>query len=248
MSSSNAFVSYLLHLADTSLILAQRNAEWCGHGPILEQDIAITNITLDLVGQSRLYYQEAANLINAAENKNETEDSLAFLRDERAFKNYLICELPNGDWAHTILRQFLFSSFQSLLLEKLSTHNNSELAAIAVKSLKEVQYHVKWSSEWVIRLGDGTDESSRRMNEAIKTIWPYTGEFFITEDFEEQWVAGLKDTWTKNVQLIFDEAKLSLPSNVFMQTGGKKGIHTEHFGFLLAEMQTLQRSYPGANW
>jgi ring-1,2-phenylacetyl-CoA epoxidase subunit PaaC len=248
MSSSNASASYLLHLADTSLILAQRNAEWCGHGPILEQDIAITNITLDLVGQARMYYQQAANLINAAENKNETEDSLAFLRDERAFKNYLICELPNGDWAQTILRQFFYSSFQILLLEKLSTHQNSELAAIAVKSLKEVQYHVKWSSEWVIRLGDGTEESSKRMNDAIEKLWAYTGEFFILEDFEENWVSNLKDAWTNNVQLIFDEAKLTIPLNVFMQTGGKKGVHTEHFGYVLAEMQTLQRSFPGANW
>jgi ring-1,2-phenylacetyl-CoA epoxidase subunit PaaC len=248
MSSSNASASYLLHLADTSLILAQRNAEWCGHGPILEQDIAITNITLDLVGQARMYYQQAANLINAAENKNETEDSLAFLRDERAFKNYLICELPNGDWAQTILRQFFYSSFQILLLEKLSTHQNSELAAIAVKSLKEVQYHVKWSSEWVIRLGDGTEESSKRMNDAIEKLWAYTGEFFILEDFEENWVSNLKDEWTNNVQLIFDEAKLTIPINVFMQTGGKKGVHTEHFGYVLAEMQTLQRSFPGANW
>jgi ring-1,2-phenylacetyl-CoA epoxidase subunit PaaC len=248
MSSSNASASYLLHLADTSLILAQRNAEWCGHGPILEQDIAITNITLDLVGQARMFYQQAANLINAAENKNETEDSLAFLRDERAFKNYLICELPNGDWAQTILRQFFYSSFQILLLEKLSTHQNSELAAIAVKSLKEVQYHVKWSSEWVIRLGDGTEESSKRMNDAIEKLWAYTGEFFILEDFEENWVSNLKDAWTNNVQLIFDEAKLTIPLNVFMQTGGKKGVHTEHFGYVLAEMQTLQRSFPGANW
>jgi ring-1,2-phenylacetyl-CoA epoxidase subunit PaaC len=241
-------INGVLHIADTALILGQRNAAWCAHGPILEQDIAITNITLDLIGQARNFYQYAALLINEADNKNETEDTLAFLRNERDFKNFLICELPNGDWAQTILRQFFFSTFQQLMYQKMMHSSDNQLAAIAAKSIKETNYHVKWSSEWVIRLGDGTDESNQRMKNAIEYLWSYTGEFFIAADYETIDVAGLKNEWFEKVKLVFDEATLSIPENTFMQTGGKTGVHTEHLGFILPEMQSLQRNFPGVEW
>ncbi len=246
-------IDYLLFLADTTLILAQRNGEWCGHGPVLEQDIAITNITLDLVGQARNFYQYAAQLLNEKYGSNETEDSLAYLRNERAFKNLLIAELPNGDWAQSVLRQFFFSVYQSQLFTQLQNSSDEQLAAIATKSLKETKYHVKWSSEWVIRLGDGTAESHARMNHALDTLWPYTGEFFVPATFELPVVsgydpAGFREPWLQKVEEIFVEATLSMPAPCFMHTGGKTGVHTEHMGFILAEMQSLQRSYPGAEW
>ena len=241
-------INSVLHIADTALILGQRNAAWCAHGPILEQDIAITNITLDLIGQARNFYQYAALLINEADNKNETEDTLAFLRNERDFKNLLICELPNGDWAQTILRQFFFSTFQQLMYQEMIKSSDSQIAAIAAKSIKETNYHVKWSSEWVIRLGDGTDESNQRMKNAIEYLWQYTGEFFIAAEYEIMDVAALKNEWLEKVKSIFDEATLSMPENTFMQTGGKTGVHTEHLGFVLPEMQSLQRNFPGVEW
>jgi ring-1,2-phenylacetyl-CoA epoxidase subunit PaaC len=241
-------INGVLHIADTALILGQRNAAWCAHGPILEQDIAITNITLDLIGQARNFYQYAALLINEADNKNETEDTLAFLRSERDFKNLLICELPNGDWAQTILRQFFFSTFQQLMYQEMIKNRDNQIAAIAAKSIKETNYHVKWSSEWVIRLGDGTDESNQRMKNAIEYLWQYTGEFFIAAEYEIVDVVALKNQWLEKVKLVFDEATLSIPENTFMQTGGKTGVHTEHLGFILPEMQSLQRNFPGAEW
>jgi ring-1,2-phenylacetyl-CoA epoxidase subunit PaaC len=241
-------INGVLHIADTALILGQRNAAWCAHGPILEQDIAITNITLDLIGQARNFYQYAALLINETENKNETEDTLAFLRNERDFKNLLICELPNGDWAQTILRQFFFSTFQQLMYQEMIKSSDSQIAAIAAKSIKETNYHVKWSSEWVIRLGDGTDESNQRMKNAIEYLCQYTGEFFIAAEYEIIDVAALKNQWVEKVKLVFDEATLTIPENTFMQTGGKTGVHTEHLGFILPEMQSLQRNFPGAEW
>ena len=203
---------------------------------------------MDLIGQARNFYQYAASLINEADNKNETEDTLAFLRNEREFKNFLICELPNGDWAQTILRQFFFSTFQQLMYQEMIKSSDSQIAAIAAKSIKENNYHVKWSSEWVIRLGDGTDESNQRMKNAIEYLWQYTGEFFIAAEYEIIDVAALKNQWLEKVKLVFDEATLSMPENTFMQTGGKTGVHTEHLGFILPEMQSLQRNFPGAEW
>jgi ring-1,2-phenylacetyl-CoA epoxidase subunit PaaC len=241
----NKLIDYILHLADTTLILAQRNAEWCGHGPILEQDIAITNISLDLIGQSRNFYQYAAILIG----EDATEDSLAFLRKEREFKNLLLVEQPNGDWGQTILRQYLFSQFQYLLFEKLQHSKDEQLAAITAKALKEIKYHVRWSSEWVIRLGDGTAESKTRMLKAIEEIWKYTGEMFVPAEYEKEIdVTLLKDEWLQKVKIIFDDATLPLPENIFMQTGGKQGIHTEHLGYILTELQYMQRTYPNAAW
>lgn len=236
--------AYILHLADTTLILAQRNSECCAHGPILEQDIAITNISLDLLGQARNFYQHAAAMIG----KNTTEDSLAYLRTEREFKNLLITELPNGDWAQIILRQFLFSVYQYELYSRLLKSEDAQLAAIAEKSLKEISYHVKWSSEWVIRLGDGTAESHQRINKAIDFLWMYTGEFFIPAAYEEVDTSMLKEAWLSKITEVFEEAGLHVPEHVFMQQGGKTGNHTEHLGYILAEMQSLQRTYPGAEW
>lgn len=241
---SSPLIDYTLHLADTTLILSQRNAEWCGHGPILEQDIAITNISLDLLGQSRLFYQYAADLIG-----NTDENKLAYLRTEREFKNLLLAEQPKGDWAQTTLRQYLFSQYQYLLLEKLQLSGNEQLAAIAAKSIKETAYHVRWSKEWVIRLGDGTAESHQRMLNAINELWRYTGELFVPAPYETLVnVALLKNDWEKNADAVFEEATLPYPVNTFTQLGGKTGLHTEHLGYILAEMQYLQRTYPDSQW
>jgi ring-1,2-phenylacetyl-CoA epoxidase subunit PaaC len=244
--STNQLVNFTLQLADTNLILAQRNGEWCAHGPILEQDIAITNITLDLIGQARNFYQYAAVLIGG----DATEDNLAYLRTEREYKNLLITELPKGDWAQTILRQFFYSIYAQLLFTQLLNGNDAQLSAIAEKSLKEVAYHVKWSSEWVIRLGDGTEESHLRMVKAIEIFWPYTGEFFVPAEYEKEWVdaASLQGDWLEKVIAIFNEATLAVPGATYMHTGGKQGTHTEHMGFILSDLQYLQRTYPGATW
>jgi ring-1,2-phenylacetyl-CoA epoxidase subunit PaaC len=268
--STNQLINYTLHLADNSLILGQRNSEWCGHGPILEQDIAITNISLDLIGQARNLYQYAAQLINDSQKSEGskapspegegvggevTEDSLAYLRTEREFKNCLLVEQPNGDWAQTILRQFLFSQYQYLLYLQLVNSKDKQISAIAEKSLKEVTYHLRWSSEWVIRLGDGTEESHNRMKKAFDELWRYTGEMFMPVYYEKEIGIDfnfLKEVWETKVKEIFDEASLIPPSGggeaVFSLKGGKEGIHTEHLGFILTELQYMQRTYPGCEW
>lgn len=259
---NDSLINYTLHLADNSLILGQRNSEWCGHGPVLEQDIAITNISLDLVGQARSFYQYAAIIINDHRNsesevlppggfRGASEDSLAYLRTEREFKNCLLVEQPRGDWAQTVLRQFLFSSYQYYLYQYLQNNSDNTIAAIAEKSVKETSYHLRWSSEWVIRLGDGTDESNRRIRAAIEENWRYTGEMFIPAPYETALgidVASLKYNWSKKIKEVFDEAGLQVPEKVFMQTGGKTGMHTEHLGFILTELQYMQRAYPNAEW
>jgi len=212
----------------------------------LEQDIALTNIALDLLGQSRLFYQYAAELMG-----NTDEDQLAYLRTEREYKNLLLAEQPNGDWGQTILRQYLYSQFQQLLFQQLVTHNDQQLCAIATKSLKETNYHVRWSSEWVIRLGDGTTESRERMLHAIDELWPYTGELFDPAAYEsvaDVDFTSLQQEWNKRVKLIFEEATLPVPEKIFMQQGGKTGAHTEHLGYILADLQYLQRTYPNSIW
>jgi ring-1,2-phenylacetyl-CoA epoxidase subunit PaaC len=224
----------------------------------LEQDIAITNISLDLLGQSRNFYQYAALLMNKEHPANEpavTEDSLAYLRKEREYKNLLLVEQPNGDWGQTILRQFLYSQFQYLLFIKLQDSADEQLSAIAAKGIKETTYHVRWSSEWVIRLGDGTEESHERITKAIDALWRYTGEMFIPAEYEKLVdVASLRDTWYQKVSAVFTEATLETPAPttekgaVFMQTGGKHGQHTEELGFILTDLQYMQRAYPGAQW
>lgn len=239
-------IRYLLHLADTSLILGQRNAEWCGHGPILEQDIALTNISLDLVGQARSFYQLAAERIG-----NTDEDKLFAFRNEREYMNLLLAEQPNGDWGNTILRQYLFSEYQLLLFQELKKSSDAELAAIAEKSVKETAYHRRWSSEWVIRLGDGTEESHARMEKALENLWPYTGEMFQATAYEKEMdmdPARFHAGWTAAVKAVLQEATLPYPENIFMQTGGKSGVHTEQLGYILADLQYLQRTYPGAEW
>jgi ring-1,2-phenylacetyl-CoA epoxidase subunit PaaC len=262
---NNPIIDYTLHLADNALIIAQRNSEWCGHGPILEQDIAITNISLDLIGQARSLYQYAAELMNVSTGGGSegvaTEDTLAYFRDSRQFKNCLLTEQPNGDWAQTILRQFFFSTYQFLLYQRLQQSTDATLAAIAEKSLKEVTYHVRWSSEWVIRLGDGTEESHVRILQAMDELWMFTGELFTPVAYETAAVkegvavdvSALKDEWLQKVSEIFAEATLPSPLEQeqgvkWMQTGGKEGLHTEHLGYILAEMQFMQRAYPGCEW
>lgn len=271
-------IQYIIHLADNALILGHRNSEWCGHGPILEQDIAISNIALDLIGQARMLYQHAATLINDYESSHRdnadqsfllsvrgalppgepvTEDSLAYLRDVTDFRNNLLAEQPNGDWAMTITRQFFISVYQLYLYQKLQSCTGKELAAIAAKSLKEVTYHVKWSSEWIIRLGDGTEESHRRITDAVNILWPFAGELFQSAPYEavgieQGWAANpelLKEQWTDRINAVMQEATLEMPVfKSWYQSGGKTGRHTEHLGFILAEMQFMQRAYPASEW
>ncbi len=243
----SSLIDYTIHLADSTHILSQRNSEWCGHGPILEQDIAITNISLDLLGQSRNFYQYAASLMNNDTN----EDQLAYMRSEREYKNLLLTEQPNTDWAHTVLRQYFFSQFQFLLFEQLQNHNDPQLAAIAAKSLKETTYHLRWSGEWVIRLGDGSEESHQRMIVAMDALWAYTGEMFIATPYEL--ISGidfkaLNENWLAKLQLLLAEARIPIPENTYFQTGGKTGTHTEHLGFILTDLQYMQRTYPNCEW
>jgi ring-1,2-phenylacetyl-CoA epoxidase subunit PaaC len=242
----DARISFLLYLADTSLILGQRNSEWCGHGPILEQDIALTNISLDLIGQARSLYQYAARLIGDTD-----EDKLFAFRNEREYRNLLLAEQPNGDWGNTILRQYLFSEFQLLLFQELKKSDDIDLAAIAEKSVKETMYHRRWSSEWVVRLGNGTEESHARMKKALENLWPYTGEMFQPAAYEKVFAldsASIHAAWTSAVKVVLEEATLPYPENVFMHTGGKSGVHTEQLGYILTDLQYLQRTYPGAEW
>jgi len=245
-------IQYLLHLADNALILSHRNSQWCGHGPILEQDIALTNIALDQLGQARNLFQYAALIITEKTGIPTTEDQLAYLRDTGAFKNCLLAELPNGHWGQTVLRNFLMGTYQFFLYQELQQIASGQLKAIADKSIKEITYHVRWSADWVVRLGDGTAESKARMVEALELLWPYTGEMLEPCDYELPLIAAqssfIKAAWEAKIAAVFEEATLVHPTNEWMQSGGKKGIHTEHLGYLLAEMQFLQRAYPGLEW
>lgn len=256
-NAKNVLVDFTLFLADSSLIMGHRLSEWTGHGPSIEQDIAITNIALDLIGQARNFYQYAAKVTNQIKNetKKVTEDDLAYLRDANEFKNVLISELPNGDWAFTVTKLFFFSTWQFYFYQKLVYSKDEQLSAIAEKSLKEVTYHVRWSGDWIIRLGDGTEESKRRMEKAVSNIWPYTDEMFKPAIFEENLkdsvtigVSKIKNDWLEKVNSVFIEATLSVPGDGWMQSGGKSGVHTEHLGYILAEMQFMQRAYPGLEW
>ena len=243
---------YILRIADNTLILGQRIAEWCGHGPVLEQDIAMTNIALDLIGQARSLYQYAAEL----EGKGRTEDDIAYLRDAWDFYNVLLVEQPNQDFAHTIVRQFLFDSFNFYFYQELLQSSDTHLAAIAEKSIKEVTYHLRYSSEWMIRLGDGTEESHERMQVALDKLWSFSEEALIADELDQKMLeAGIgidlskiKPLVDQKRKAIISEATLTLPENSWMQSGGKNGEHTEHLGFILAEMQYLQRAYPGMEW
>jgi ring-1,2-phenylacetyl-CoA epoxidase subunit PaaC len=248
----SSLFEYTLRLGDDSLILGHRLSEWCGHGPILEEDIAMTNIALDLVGQ-------ATTLLNYAgvvEGKGRDGDALAFLRFDREYKNALLVEQPNGDFAVTMVRQFLFDAYRKPLFEKMQHSKDEMLASIAEKSLKETRYHLKHSSEWIIRLGDGTEESNRRAREAVNTLWRYTSELFIMDELESELSAEgiapnlleIEAEWKSTVDAVFKEATLTIPQNNWKQSGGRKGMHSEHLGYILAELQYMQRAYPNMQW
>lgn len=250
--NSPAHFPALLRIADDRLILGHRTSEWCGHAPILEEDIALANIALDLIGQANLVLQHAG----AVEGAGRDEDALAFFRDATEFRNALLCELPRGDFGVTIVRQFLHGLYSLLQWEALTGSSDKTLSGIAAKALKESRYHVRHAGEWVIRLGDGTDESHRRAQEAVDALWPYTGELFMPPPDEADLVAAgittdvalLEASWRTQVDDVLRRATLRAPEGVWMQRGGRDGRHTEHLGHLLAEMQIIARSHPGAAW
>ena len=243
---------YCLRLGDDRLVLGHRTSEWCGHAPILEEDIALANIALDLVGQAALLLALAGKL----EGKGRDEDALAYLRNETEYRNLLICELPKGDFAFTIVRQFLYGVAAFLQLEGLAKSSHPDLAGIAAKALKETRYHVRHAGEWVIRLGDGTAESRRRAQAAVDELWRYTGEAFLGDEVDATLVAAglvpdvapLQAAWRAQVEDVLRRATLAVPKDGWMQRGGREGRHTEHLGHMLAEMQVLPRSFPGAQW
>lgn len=249
---NQALYEYVLRLSDDSLILGQRLGEWCGHGPILEEDIAITNISLDLIGQAISLYDFAAEL----EEKGRNHDQLAFLRFENEYKNVLLVEQPNGDFAMTMLRQFFFDAFRLPLYEALMQSPVEQLAAIAAKSVKETRYHLKHSSEWVIRMGDGTEESHRRAQAAIDHLWRYTNELFYQDAHDESLqkeglvpkMEAIESRWTETVQSVLTEATLTIPSNNWKFNGGREGRHSEHMGYILSDLQYMQRAYPNMEW
>jgi ring-1,2-phenylacetyl-CoA epoxidase subunit PaaC len=246
----NSLFQYTLRLADESLILGHRLSEWCGHGPVLEQDIAMINIALDLIGQARNYYQYAASSFQT------TEDDLAYLRDAHQYRNALLVEQPNGNFGQTIVRQFFFDVYHYYFLQELQHSKDETLAACAVKALKEVTYHLRWSSEWVIRLGDGTEESHKKVQEAIDDLWAYSGELLEMLPIDIEMVASgigvnltnLKEKYLERVNAILTEATLKLPNNNWMRKGGRVGTHSEHLGYILADLQFIQRAYPNSQW
>lgn len=248
----NALAEYLLRLGDDRLVLGHRLSEWCGHGPVLEEDIATANIALDLLGQATIFLRMAGQ----AEGKARDEDALAYWRDENQFRNASIAELPPGDFGFTILRQFFFSAWSFHHLEALSASTHAELAAVAAKALKETRYHVRHSSEWVLRLGDGTDESHRRAQASLDELWPWTGELSWQNEVDaELRQAGivpdlepLKPPWEAMVRDVAGRATLTIPSGPMRMSRGRQGKHTEHLGHLLAEMQIVARSHPDAKW
>lgn len=242
----------VLRLADDALILGHRLSEWCGHAPLLEEDLALANIALDLVGEARSLYTLAGEI----EGKGRDEDALAYRREERGYRNLLIAELPNGDFARTIVRQLLVSAVMAPYWTRAAASTDPRVAAIAAKAEKEVAYHLRHASEWVVRLGDGTEESRRRTEAALAELWPWTGELFETDAGERALAeagvlpdrGALKAEWLATVDAVLDEATLARPADGYMQSGGRRGVHTEHMGYLLAELQYLQRAYPNATW
>lgn len=248
----NHHYKYILRLADNGLINSQRLTEWTGHGPFLEEDLALTNITLDITGAAKSFLEYAAKV----EDKGRTEDDLAFLRNDRQFFNAQITELPNGDYARTIVRQVLVDCFDYYFYQELSKSKDETLAGIAQKSLKEVTYHLRHTSAWLERFGDGTEESHNKAQIALTEIWQYTNELFEMNEVDEilmkEGIAVdlnlVKAKWEKHISELVEKSTLAVPQNVFMQTGSRKGIHTEHLAFILAEMQALPRMYPDAKW
>lgn len=243
---------YVLRQADNALVLGHRLSEWTGHAPILEEDIALANMALDHIGQCRSLYAYAAEV----EGAGRDEDAYAYLRDAGGFLNVLLVEQPNGDFAATILRQLLFSAYAHPFWDLLTQSKDETLAAIAGKSVKEAAYHVRHAGEWVVRLGDGTEESRRRIEEALEDLWPYTGELFESDHAEralvERGIAvapeAIRPRWEETIEAVLTEATLARPADGWMQTGGRSGRHSEHLGHMLTELQFLQRAYPGAKW
>jgi ring-1,2-phenylacetyl-CoA epoxidase subunit PaaC len=244
--------TYALRRADDALILGHRLSEWCGHAPMLEEDMALSNIALDLIGQARELYGYAGRV----EGQGRGEDQLAYLREERQYRNLLLVEQPNGDFARTIARQLFYSAFADPYWRAMTGSKDATLAAIAAKSEKESAYHLRHAAEWMIRLGDGTEESHRRAQDAVDALWEFTGEMFDTDDAERRLIeagvaidpASLRETWQNTIATVLAEATLTLPSNPWMQQGGRSGRHTEHLGRLLTELQYMQRTYPGLTW
>jgi ring-1,2-phenylacetyl-CoA epoxidase subunit PaaC len=250
--SETPLVLYVLRRADDALILGHRLSEWCGHAPSLEEDMALSNIALDLIGQSRELYAHAARV----EGRDNTEDTLAYLRDVSQYRNLLLVERPNGDFAHTLVRQLFYSAFADPYWRAMMASKDATLAAIAAKSEKESAYHLRHTSEWIIRLGDGTDDSHARAQAAIDDFWAFTGEMFSMDEDERGLVdagiaidaAVLRPQWLKTVANVLGEATLQLPQNAWMQQGGRSGAHSEHLGHLLSELQYMQRAFPGLTW
>jgi ring-1,2-phenylacetyl-CoA epoxidase subunit PaaC len=259
-AQSPLLFDYLLRLADNGLVLAQRLGEWIGKGPVLEEDIGSTNVALDLLGQSRLWFGYAGEVEARHASSGRTEDELAYFRDSADFRNLLLVEQPNGNYADTIARQFLFDQWHVLLLGALTPSSDGRIAAIAAKAVKEARYHVERSADWVVRLGDGTELSHARMQAAIDALWMYTGEMFSVDPLERALIdAGiaadadaLRAPWASSVRAVLDDATITVPADPWMQgargRGGKQGVHTEHLSRLLAEMQVLPRAHPEARW
>jgi ring-1,2-phenylacetyl-CoA epoxidase subunit PaaC len=256
VDTDTPLLDYLLHLADTDLVLAQRLCEWVGKGPIVEEDIASTNVGLDLLGQARLWFGYASEVEKGARGVGRSEDQLAFLRDAHDFRNLLLVEQPNGSYADTIARQYLFDQWHVLVLGALARSSDARIAEIAAKAVKEARYHVERSADWVVRLGDGTEESHARMQDAIDGLWRFTGEMFTPAAAELELIANgvvadvrdLHAAWNDAVGAVLEEGTLARPADGWAHRGGKSGVHTEHLGRLLAEMQFLQRAYAGASW
>jgi len=248
----DALLRYVLRLGDTSLVLGQRLAEWVGHSPALEEDLGLANLSLDLIGQARLLLSYAGEI----EGQGRDEDALAFFRDAPAFVNMTLAEQPNGDFGRTVVRQFLLDAWQLEVFEGLLGSKDTRLASIAAKAVKETRYHFRFSSGWIVRLGDGTEESRRRVQEALNDLWRFTTELFAADEVDSALaaagiapdLAALQPQWLTRVSEVLKEATLTQPPAVAYQWHGKRGVHTEHLGHMLAEMQHLQRTYPGAQW
>ncbi len=244
--------TYSLRMADNAWILSHRLSEWCSNGPFLEEDLALTNIALDLIGRAQAFYNYAAEL----EGKGRTADDLAYRRNERQYYNNLLVEIPNGNFADTIARQLYISVYEYYFFMSLQNSKDETFAALAAKTLKEVKYHMAHAADWVVRLGDGTEESHTKMQHAVDTLWMYTGELFDTDETDtmlsEQGIGvdsqSLQPLWETHINEVLEEATLKKPEAEYMQTGGRQGIHTEHLGHMLGEMQYLQRAYPDAKW
>ncbi|MDC7788328.1 phenylacetate-CoA oxygenase subunit PaaC [Rhodoplanes sp. TEM] len=245
-------LTYVLRRADDALVLGHRLSEWCGKAPLMEEEMALANMGLDLIGQARALYTYAGEV----EAKGHDEDALAYLRDERAYRNLLLVEQPNGDFALTMVRQLLYAAFADPYWRAMMASRDATLAAIAAKAEKETAYHLRHSAEWVVRLGDGTAESHARIVRALEKLWPFTGELFETDDVEREMIAAgiavdpaaLRDTWRGTVSAVLARATLTMPEDGWMQSGGRGGRHSEHLGHLLAELQSMQRTIPGATW